>query len=484
MATTWLIFCLGIVYSVQRAQSSGILPVKATHHNNSALHQVLEALAATYPNITRLYSIGKSYQGKELWVLEITKNPGRHIPGKPEFKYVANMHGNEVVGRELLLLFADYLCSNYGNNDRVTRLVDTTRIHLLPSMNPDGWESSNEGDCSSVRGRFNANGVDLNRNFPDPYDGQRNELQPETQAVMNWIHQEPFVLSANLHGGTLVVNYPFDNLPKELKRSGSRVYYSSPDDDIFVSIAKVYSKTHPTMHIGHPKCPIQRNERFADGITNGAAWYPISGGMQDYNYYKTNCFEITLELGCCKYPPALYIKPYWYANREPLLKYVELVHTTGMKGFVMDERGRPLEGARIIIENRAKKIKTSKDGDFWRLLVPGNYTVRVAKRKYKNTKLRVTVNPDQAKVVNITLVSKSSRNLNRRRPVKTVSPLQVFIDKDERNVSFHSALAHRDRLRLSAKAPKKSASLKITPVVHTFLISLLVLFFQIMFIDN
>ncbi|XP_073233800.1 carboxypeptidase D-like [Porites lutea] len=484
MATTWLIFCLGIVYSVQRAQSSGILPVKATHHNNSALHQVLEALAATYPNITRLYSIGKSYQGKELWVLEITKNPGRHIPGKPEFKYVANMHGNEVVGRELLLLFADYLCSNYGSNDRVTRLVDTTRIHLLPSMNPDGWESSNEGDCSSVRGRFNANGVDLNRNFPDPYDGQRNELQPETQAVMNWIHQEPFVLSANLHGGTLVVNYPFDNLPKELKRSGSRVYYSSPDDDIFVSIAKVYSKTHPTMHIGHPKCPIQRNERFADGITNGAAWYPISGGMQDYNYYKTNCFEITLELGCCKYPPALYIKPYWYANREPLLKYVELVHTTGMKGFVMDERGRPLEGARIIIENRAKKIKTSKDGDFWRLLVPGNYTVRVAKRKYKNTKLRVTVNPDQAAVVNITLVSKSSRNLNRRRPVKTVSPVQVFIDKDERNVSFHSALAHRDRLRLSAKAPKKSASLKITPVVHTFLISLLVLFFQMMSIDN
>ena len=287
MATTWLIFCLGIVYSVQRSQSSGILPVKATHHNNSALHQVLEALAATYPNITRLYSIGKSYQGKELWVLEITKNPGRHIPGKPEFKYVANMHGNEVVGRELLLLFADYLCSNYGSNDRVTRLVDTTRIHLLPSMNPDGWESSNEGDCSSVRGRFNANGVDLNRNFPDPYDGQRNELQPETQAVMNWIHQEPFVLSANLHGGTLVVNYPFDNLPNELKRSGSRVYYSSPDDDIFVSIAKVYSKTHPTMHIGHPKCPIQRNERFADGITNGAAWYPISGGMQDYNYYKT-----------------------------------------------------------------------------------------------------------------------------------------------------------------------------------------------------
>lgn len=284
--TLWLAAALFLLYEVHESRCD-ILPVKAIHHNNTALHQVLEALAATYPNITRLYSIGKSYQGKGLWVLEITRNPGMHTPGKPEFKYVANMHGNEVVGREMLLLLADYLCSNYGRDERVTKLVDTTRIHLLPSMNPDGWESSKEGDCTSVRGRFNANGVDLNRNFPDPYDGQRNELQPETQAVMNWIHQEPFVLSANLHGGTLVVNYPFDNLPRELKRSGTRVYYSSPDDDIFVTISKVYSLAHPTMHKGYPQCPIQRRERFPDGITNGAAWYPISGGMQDYNYYKT-----------------------------------------------------------------------------------------------------------------------------------------------------------------------------------------------------
>ena len=283
--TLWLAIVLYHLHGVHEVQGD-ILPVQPTHHDNAALRQVLEALTASYPNITRLHSIGKSYQGKSLWVLEIARDPGIHKPGIPEFKYVANMHGNEVVGRELLLLLADYLCSNYGHDQRVTKLVDTTRIHLLPSMNPDGWESSHEG-CTGIKGRFNANGVDLNRNFPDPYDGQTNELQPETQAVMNWIHQEPFVLSANLHGGTLVVNYPFDNLPSELKRSGTRVYYSSPDDDIFVTVAKVYSKTHPTMHNGDPQCPIQRSEKFADGITNGAAWYPISGGMQDYNYYKT-----------------------------------------------------------------------------------------------------------------------------------------------------------------------------------------------------
>lgn len=144
---------------------------------------MLHDLANKYPNITRLYSIGKSVQGRELYVLEIARHPGEHRFGIPEFKYVANMHGNEVVGRELLLLFAKYLLENYKIDDRLTKLIDTTRIHLLPSMNPDGYELSVEGDASSLVGRKNGNDIDLNRNFPDQYgtNEYNRNVQPETE---------------------------------------------------------------------------------------------------------------------------------------------------------------------------------------------------------------------------------------------------------------------------------------------------------------
>ena len=295
------------------------------HHNYVELENLLKTLTKQYPKVAKLHSAGKSVQGRELWALEISDNPGQHEPGEPEFKYIANMHGNEIVGRELLIHLAEEFCKSYGRDKKMTSLVDNTRIFLMPSMNPDGYELAAQGNNRKdwIIGRTNANNVDLNRNFPDQFVKSTNgPPQPETLALMKWIERRPFVLSANLHGGSLVANYPYDDSP-----TGRSIYSKSPDDDVFQALAKSYSENHPTMHMKNPPwpCPEVPADHFDDGVTNGAAWYSVSGGMQDYNYVRSNCFEITVEQGCQKFPDASTLPKFWEENKKPLLAFLDMV---------------------------------------------------------------------------------------------------------------------------------------------------------------
>ncbi|KAK2831374.1 hypothetical protein Q7C36_016460 [Tachysurus vachellii] len=375
-------------------------PQEFRHHHNSDMELFMQRFSTKYPSITRLYSIGKSAQGRLLWVMEISDNPGKHEEGEPEFKYIANMHGNEVVGRELLLNLIEYLCRNYGSDPEVTQLVNNTRIHIMPSMNPDGYEIAQEGDVNGYQGRNNSNNYDLNRNFPDQFQTTIEPRQPETIAVMNWAKSYPFVLSANLHGGSLVVNYPYDDDPEGVSR-----YSRSPDDGVFKMVALAYSQENPLMYKGHPCKDVKEypDEYFKDGITNGAAWYNVPGGMQDWNYLNTNCFEVTVELGCVKYPPAQELPQYWEHNRRSLLQFIHQVHR-GVKGMVTDSKdGTGIPNATITVEGIDHPITTNKAGDYWRLLVPGTYHLTASAQGYKSVVTYATVPDGVAEVVDFKL---------------------------------------------------------------------------------
>ncbi|XP_053130971.1 carboxypeptidase D [Hemicordylus capensis] len=386
------------------AAHQAIQPEDFRHHHFPDMEIFLRKYANEYPNITRLYPVGKSVEERALYVMEISDRPGIHEAGEPEFKYIGNMHGNEVVGRELLLNLIEYLCKNYGTDPEVTDLVRKTRIHIMPSMNPDGYEKAQEGDRMGTVGRNNSNNFDLNRNFPDQFVQITDPLQLETRAVMNWLKSYPFVLSANLHGGSLVVNYPYDD-----DQQGIATYSKSPDDAIFQQLALSYAKENTQMSQGHPCEDMYPNEYFPHGITNGAHWYNVPGGMQDWNYLKTNCFEVTIELGCVKYPKAEELPKYWEQNRRSLLQFIKQVHR-GVKGFVLDATdGRGILNATISVANFDHPVSTYKSGDYWRLLTPGTYKITASARGYSSKTKTVTVGDKCAVQANFTLTQKDSK---------------------------------------------------------------------------
>lgn len=166
------------------------------YYNYNDLTKRLQALVEKYPHIANLSSIGQSVEGRNLWVMRITKDPNVDSPWKPKFKYVGNMHGDETVSRQVLVYLADYLLTKYGVEARISELVNNTDIYIMPSMNPDGFERSTEGDCiGDDGGRGNAKQMDLNRSFPDQFGGTTTNPNdvPEVVAVMRWIQENKFV---------------------------------------------------------------------------------------------------------------------------------------------------------------------------------------------------------------------------------------------------------------------------------------------------
>eukprot|EP01134_Creolimax_fragrantissima_P001558 CFRG1558T1 len=346
-----------------------IPPFQYVHHDNVIMEEYLKNFSMAYPEITKLTSIGKSSKGHDMWAMEISKDVGVDKPLKPQFKFVANIHGDEVVGREITLSMIHHLLTNYGKTDEITRLVDTTRIFLLPSVNPDGY---------SLHRRTNAQGIDLNRNFPDQYCGEARGVQPETSNIMEFINTHRFILSISYHGGAVGAFYPYDNNPEmnchhATDGIGSSSENVSPDDPAFKYLAHVYADNHHTMH-KNVVC-LKDDPEWDNGTYNGNAWYPLSGGMGDWNYLHGGCMEITVELTCKKWPPTQEIEGEWTNNLPAMMAYLANVHM-GVKGVITYKDGvTPISDVEVRVIGISRVTKTGPLGDYFWLLVPGNYTL-------------------------------------------------------------------------------------------------------------
>ena len=318
--------------------------------------------AASYPNICRLDTVGLSIQGRLILALKISKNVSQE-EAEPQFLYTSSIHGDETTGYILMMHLIDYLTSNYGIDPAITELINTTEICINPLSNPDG---TYHGGNNSVFGavRYNANGIDLNRNFPDPKVGQHpdaNAWQVETEAWMAYAGNNHFIMSANFHGGAEVFNYPWDTWAK-----------LNADDDWWQFVGREWADT---VHVYGP------SGYFTDevnGITNGYAWYELNGGRQDYMNYWHNCREVTVELSMVKLLPASQLESFWNYNYRSFLNFIK-ESRYGFNGIVTDTVTDTPVAAKVFIQGHDKDFSEvysrSTTGFYARPIAEGSYNV-------------------------------------------------------------------------------------------------------------
>lgn len=353
--------------------------------------QIMQDFATNFPDICDIDTIGTSVENRLIIVARISDNVGVE-EDEPEFLYTSSIHGDETTGYILTLHLIDYLLLNYGIDDRVTNMVNNMDIWINPLANPDGTYA---GGNNSVNGamRYNANYIDLNRNYHDPEDGPHpdgEEWQAETIAFMDFAENRNFVMSANFHGGAEVVNYPWDTWSK-----------LSADDTWWRFVSREYADTV------HANAPSGYFTDLQNGVTNGYAWYTITGGRQDYMNYFQQCREVTLEVSATKLLPVNQLVNFWNYNYRSMLNYMEQAQY-GVRGIISDTiTGEPLK-AQVYISGHdidsSMVFSSLPAGNYHRLLDAGTYNITFFGEGYlPKTVKNVVVNRKETTVLNVRL---------------------------------------------------------------------------------
>ena len=285
---------------------------------------MMQGWAESYPNLCHIDTIGTSVQGRLILCARIQgENAYQNL--HPQFFYSSTMHGDEVTGFVMMLRLIDTLLSGYGNNQQYTDLVNTVDIYINPLSNPDGTYRGGNNDVRYAM-RYNANYVDLNRNFPDPFGTPPSDQQQvENTAMIEYVSNHSFLLSANLHGGSEVMNFPWDSFTSSEN--------PHPDSDWWKEVCKRFVDTSRTYSGSH----------FRDvnnqGYIAGGDWYVIPNGRQDYMNYYHNCREMTMEISSEKMISSNLLPEYWRFLQHSLVNYIAEIYTITGGGEGVDAAG-------------------------------------------------------------------------------------------------------------------------------------------------
>ncbi len=267
------------------------------YHTYDQMVSLLQGLQMNHSDIMSVTSLGKTYEGRDLWMVKLSDHVGED-EDEPEVLFMGAHHGREKPSYEVLIYFLQFIIDNYENGTGgVREVIDTTELFILPMVNPDGVEAGTRKNCAPNHGMFGLRkqvtsiGVDLNRNYgyrwflyflcpwrfsrttsltdsTNVYRGESPFSENETRAIKSFIETHQICILLSYHTSGELILYPWG-------------YTKNPPKDkpLFVSIGENISKLNNYT------------------LTQSINLYPTLGDDCDWAYGHHGILCYTLELG-------------------------------------------------------------------------------------------------------------------------------------------------------------------------------------------
>jgi carboxypeptidase T len=270
------------------------------YHDPGELYQLIEAEQIAYPDLVRVFSIGQSYQGRDILAAKVSSDVTLD-EGKPETLIDALHHADEHIGVEQAIYLLETLTSEYGTDSFVHQLVDERVVWIVFSLNPDGWHYDLGGGTYHYwRKNRQPNsgssyvGTDINRNYPykwaccggsssSPgawnYRGASSLSTPEARALADFVNsrvvdgKQRIETHLTLHANGELILYPY-----AYTRAALPADMTADDHAVFVKMAQTMSSLNGYQY------------------EQSSAMYVTDGDEIDWLYHQYRIFSFTIEL--------------------------------------------------------------------------------------------------------------------------------------------------------------------------------------------
>lgn len=391
-------YAVTILVSDPQQELAKILP---GYHSYAQVCSIMTAINQTYPDITKLDTIGFSVLNRPILAMKVTDNP-QIEEAEPEIRLVGAHHGNEKISTEITLSFLQYLVQNYTSNPPIRNLVDNREIWIIPILNVDGHIAGR---------RTNHNGVDLNRDYGYMWSGDGGSPSPfsqsETKAMRQHSEMNNITLEYEYHSTASYVNYLWDHHPQD-----------PPDSGLIINISQRYADST----YGSPTTQLVK--------INGYDWYYVRGSAQDALFGIWGGIGTTIETQ--QPSQQARIDSICIANRRALLDMITLAGY-GISGTVRDSlTGEPLFALVQFINPLRWPVYTDPwVGDFHKMVEPGTYAVKISSQGYETKIIDNVVVPSQG-VINLEILLTPSNS-----EANYIQKL-VWVERDRPDVAYRT----------------------------------------------